>query len=1034
MLFEKGIAQEIDVKTALAEYQSASNDLYWKNRKPFEGYWQQDVSYYIDAKLNDQTEIITGYEKIAYANNSPDTLHRIYFRLIQNAFQPESYKAKMEKSGKLKNSFGKYESQGLGTTVENLKINGQNKKFIIDNTILYIDLQTPLLPNEILTIEMDFQTYFDAGSMRRRMKRFDHNNFKHFDGVHWYPRLAVYDRKFKWTTDQHIGKEFYGDFGVYNVQLKLPNQYICEATGILRNKDEIYSNGLREKIDISNFQRPVKEISVPVIPDGSYKNWKWFAFNVHDFAFTTDPTYRIGEVVWNNISCIALVQEQNAYRWQPTAKFVAAVVKTYSEDIGMYAYPKMVAADAADGMEYPMITLDGGSWPSHQGLIAHEVGHNWFFGMVGNNETYRAALDEGFTQFLTAWCLKRISGNDRYPNSIEWSSVYAGFYNHVLNENTATLNVHSDHYNSVVRHGGGYSQVYYKTATMLFNLQYVLGDDLFLAAMKNYFNSWKLCHPYEEDFRSSMINYTKVDLNWFFDAWLTTNQTIDYKIKSVKKIKGKPGEYFVEIQRKGNLHMPVDFTIITKNGGRQHHIIPNTYFVKNSKTSTIHSPWISWDMLNKSRKIRVSVPEGIHEVKIDTSGRLADINRLNNSNRLHVSLNYKGAKTKFDLYKYPVKWTPAVWYNRVDGIKTGLLLEGSYLQIHHLIDLGIWYNTGWLKDNITSDFKTEFIHFSVNYKTRIGRLLDLNLKIRSLDGIKFVQTGLDKKIGEDLLRFSFKAFGMFNKGALLNEKGSSSSNPYSLYPQFFINDRINSTFNLEYLKKINYLTGNSILSVQLRNTSLFSDYSFSGLGLNLINSNPIGKKLELHSRIYAQYLHGNVAGESSIFIAGANNEDMIENKYTRSRGIIPESMIGFGKVGEYSFQYGGGLNVRGYAGYRATNSAEGDTFVIVNGNKGVSVNAELEFGKLFSNKVFNSIRFVKFLPYIFADAGILGNGSMYSGLRADAGLGTLITFKPILKTNAPLALRVDFPFVLNRVDPNSDYIDFRYVIGINRCF
>ena len=126
------------------------------------------------------------------------------------------------------------------------------------------------------------------------------------------------------------------------------------------------------------------------------------ANNVHDFAFTTDPTYRISEVEWNGIKCIALAQEQNAHAWQPTAKFVANVVKTYSQDFGMYAYPKMVAADARDGMEYPMLTLDGGNWPGHQYVIAHEVGHNWFFGMVGNNETYRACLDEGFTQFLTA--------------------------------------------------------------------------------------------------------------------------------------------------------------------------------------------------------------------------------------------------------------------------------------------------------------------------------------------------------------------------------------------------------------------------------------------------------------------------------------------------------------------------------------------------------------------------------------------------------------------------------------------------------
>jgi hypothetical protein len=89
---------------------------------------------------------------------------------------------------------------------------------------------------------------------------------------------------------------------------------------------------------------------------------------------------------------------------------VAKTIKTFSENYGMYHYPKMVAADANDGMEYPMITMDGGRDPGYHGLLIHEIAHNWFYGMVGSNETYRAALDEGFTQFLTADGLIRIDG------------------------------------------------------------------------------------------------------------------------------------------------------------------------------------------------------------------------------------------------------------------------------------------------------------------------------------------------------------------------------------------------------------------------------------------------------------------------------------------------------------------------------------------------------------------------------------------------------------------------------------------------
>ena len=120
---------------------------------------------------------------------------------------------------------------------------------------------------------------------------------------------------------------------------------------------------------------------------------------MHDFAFTADPTYRIGEAEWNGIKAIAMVQEPHASKWQNAAQFSADVIRVFSEDIGMYAYHKIIVADARDGMEYPMITLDGGKDPSYRGLLAHEIGHQWFYAQVGSNETYRAALDEGFTQF-----------------------------------------------------------------------------------------------------------------------------------------------------------------------------------------------------------------------------------------------------------------------------------------------------------------------------------------------------------------------------------------------------------------------------------------------------------------------------------------------------------------------------------------------------------------------------------------------------------------------------------------------------------
>jgi aminopeptidase N len=108
-----------------------------------------------------------------------------------------------------------------------------------------------------------------------------------------------------------------------------------------------------------------------------------------------------------------------------------------------------------------------------------------------------------------------------------------------------------------------------KTATMLYNLQYVLGDSVFMAAMQHYVAQWKICHPYPEDFRNSVIQFTHVDLNWFFDEWIETTKNIDYKIASVKHISANSDsthtkdKYRIKLKREGRSQMPIDLRVIS---------------------------------------------------------------------------------------------------------------------------------------------------------------------------------------------------------------------------------------------------------------------------------------------------------------------------------------------------------------------------------------------------------------------------------------------------------------------------------------
>jgi aminopeptidase N len=123
--------------------------------------------------------------------------------------------------------------------------------------------------------------------------------------------------------------------------------------------------------------------------------------------------------------------------------------------------------------------------------------------------------------------------------------------------------------------------------------------------MQHYFNQWKFAHPYPEDFRNSVIQYSGVDLNWFFDQWLETTKKIDYKIGRIKHGKNK-GEYFIKFKRKGDMQMPIDFAVIDKNDSAYLYHIPNTWFEKPVKTNVLPR-WIGWGKVKPTYVAKVQL-------------------------------------------------------------------------------------------------------------------------------------------------------------------------------------------------------------------------------------------------------------------------------------------------------------------------------------------------------------------------------------------------------------------------------------------
>ncbi len=1051
------VTLSLSAQNEYVEYRSATNPLYWKNRKPRADYWQQDVHYNIKAEINDSSDILSGAEELIYWNNSPYTISHVYFHLYNNAQTKDSYLADLYRNNNYHLKFGKYRSQNLGTVVETIQVNGQDVKTELDNTILKVYLPKAVPPGESVTFAINFKTYFDKEAIRNRMKVFNSYGKKHYDVVHWYPRIAVIDKKFGWTTDQHMDHEFYGDFGSFNVEMTLPNDYVADGTGILTNEKEVLPDTLRKKLDLSNFlQKPFNSPPSTIIKkDGSKKTWKFSAVNVHDFAFTADPNYRIGETSWSGIRCIALVQESHAAGWYNAPGYIAKVIETNAYNIGPYHYPKMIVADAQDGMEYPMLTLCGGFDPGYRTLLIHEMTHNWFQGMLGTNETYRAYMDEGFTQFYTADTYQFIDGPitkepksksnyiERFtePQRIVDDQIYTSYYAGAVMRNEETpLNTHADDFNGGIRHGGGYGQSYTKMAAMLKNLEYVLGRALFDKSMQYYFDKWKFCHPYPEDFRQSVISFTGVDLNWFFDQWLETNKTIDYKIGRIRKKKNHV--YEITFKRLGSMQMPVDFVVIDKNDSARHFYIPNTWFEKPTGATTLPR-WIGWGpKLKTSYTATVNVGSKLKNVVIDPSYRLADVNMTNNMKHGRVNLRFDSKVYNPPNWKhYDMRIRPSIWYNGFDGLKFGAMLSGDYMNTRHVFELGAWFSSGLGQAYVDSSAiknKYQILSFIFDYKTSTHKFIkksNVYIHLRSLDGLDAATFGFEKKSNNDQTRIYSHLKAML--------RDTPRDLVYLIHDREWGYQKLNSAIHVGLEHNYRYKRGTGNIHINARAAAFTNDYDFSAASLTSVNRNDLGL-INLNTRVFGQIGFGSrLPSESMLYASGANNEDLMNNKYTRAMGFFPPQWGDYGIVTNH-FTAGGGLNLRGYAGYLLPQrQADGTLTYHYKGATGASFNAELEFGELFKfiNPKFlrNSI---KLQPYLFGDVGIIntnapGTANVMSGILADAGAGVTLNILRWWKLYniKPLVIRFDVPFFVNRLPfAEKDYFQFRWRLGINRAF
>ena len=584
---------------------------------------ENSVDYRISARLDGDTKIITGTETVSWINGSGESVLDAWFHLYLNAFSNNRSTHLTEAKGTLRD----HElSEGWGwsriTSVSavdpatggridlmpSFRYERPDDGNADDRTVFAVDLPAAVEPGGAL----ELQVAWEAQLPRVRRRTGYKDDFLLV--AQWFPKLGVYEAERGWNCHQfHMNTEFYSDYGTYDVELNLPAEY----------KDKVYASGFGAgEIEGGRY---VVRFAAPATKDRSRAGAFGKTPVVHDFTWTGDPRFKVHKFTFEpshwieeypdevafmveaigeealdlrRVDVTVLVHPERDGQAERHRHATEAALFFYGLWFGEYPYQHVTVVDppwggrAAGGMEYPTLFTCGTrlfttpDMYSPESVTVHEAGHQFWYGLVGNNEFEAAWLDEGFNSYTDSEVLYRVYGPSRDTTSyaavpvdgVPVASVRptgalgrmlgieclpapfgmpvepvraSGFLDWWRDQPALTFvsqwndprwgdrsgylgNPDSDAIDTYayehVDRSSYRANSYPRTAVALRTLQHVVGDVAFVRGMRNYAQEWRYRHPYADDFFRSFQEGADVDCQWYFDEVFRSTETGDWQV------------------------------------------------------------------------------------------------------------------------------------------------------------------------------------------------------------------------------------------------------------------------------------------------------------------------------------------------------------------------------------------------------------------------------------------------------------------------------------------------------------------------
>jgi hypothetical protein len=509
--------------------------------KPQSGVSTRNVNYDIDVTLDPAARTLTGSEVITWHNTGVIAAYSIRLHLYWNAFRNTNSTWLRQRRLAGDDPFASAAADDFGyTNVTKLTIvnpDGSDRvdltkdlRFIApddqneaDRSLAAATLAEAIQPGQTLRLRVNW-----IGRFPRNFDRTGQIGNYYFVSQ-WFPKLGVFDQG--WTAHQFFANaEFFSDFGTYDVRMTVPKDWIVGATGVEQSRADIAENKTTHR---------------------------YTQDDVHDFAWTTSPDFIERRQQFNMpgrapVQLRLLLQPEHAHLAERHLAAAAATLKYYGEWYGAYPYPQLTIVDPAwqsdsGGMEYPTIFTAGTRWLSPRDsndpeyVVIHEAGHQFWYGLVANNEVDFAWLDEGINEYSDS----RVQWEAFQPNYLV-QRFFGDFipwqYRDIALQRATDTNYMNTYRRAPDRDslsvptaalwpGTHQNMSYHKAALMLHTLERMHTWEVMQKVLSIFFARFKFKHPTPGDFFNVLNEVTGKDHKWFIEQVYNSSNTFDYAVE-----------------------------------------------------------------------------------------------------------------------------------------------------------------------------------------------------------------------------------------------------------------------------------------------------------------------------------------------------------------------------------------------------------------------------------------------------------------------------------------------------------------------